>query len=155
MRTVVALLVFAIAIAAWGAGKAILSQENDPLAKQIIQMERDALERWNKGDPSGFIDMFSEDVVYFDPTLDRRLDRKENLTKLYESIRGKIHADKYEMPNAKVQAVKDMAVLTFNLISVEKGKEYRWNCTEVYALEKDGKWRIIQSHWSPTKPDKK
>jgi ketosteroid isomerase-like protein len=155
MKTIITLAVLAVAVTIQGVEKPASPQENNPLAKQIIQMERSALERWNNGDPSGYIEILSDDVVYFDPSLERRLDGKKALIAVLEPIRGKIHADSYEMINPKVQAVKDMAVLTYNLVSVEKGKEYRWNCTEIYALENDGKWRIIQSHWSLTKPDKK
>jgi ketosteroid isomerase-like protein len=156
MKTfIMALIVFASAVSAQAADKTIAPKENDQLAKQIVLMERGALERWNNGDPSGYIEILSDDAVYFDPSLERRLDGKKALVAVLEPIRGKIHADSYEMINPIVQAVKDMAVLTYNLISVEKGKEYRWNCTEVYKLETDGKWRIIQSHWSITKPDKK
>jgi ketosteroid isomerase-like protein len=155
MRTIIALIVLVVAISAQGADKTAMLQEYDRLTKQIIQMERSALERWNKGDPSGYIEILSDDVVYFDPSLERRLDGKEELIKVYEAVRGKIRVDKYEMLNPKVQAAKDMAVLTYNLISNDDQKTYRWNCTEVYALEKDGKWRIIQSHWSFTKPSMK
>jgi hypothetical protein len=45
-----------------------------------------------------------------------------------------------------------MAVLSFNLISIESGVPYRWNCTEVFGLQKDGKWQLIHSHWSQTRP---
>jgi len=155
MRTIIALVVFAVSVTARGADQTALAQENDSLAKQIIQMEKNALERWNNGDPSGYIEILADDAVYFDPSLERRLDGKEELIKILEPIRGKIYVDKYEMLNPKVQAVKDMAILTYNLISVKGQETWRWNCTEVYKLESDGKWRIIHSHWSLTKPDKK
>lgn len=121
------------------------------IAETIIKMEVTALERWNKGDPSGFLDISDEDVVYFDPMTEFRIDGLENLTGLYESIRGKIYVDKYEMLNPKVQSLDRMAVLTYNLESYIEGKVVRWNCTEVYQLAKDNKWRIIQTHWSLTK----
>jgi ketosteroid isomerase-like protein len=56
----------------------------------IIAMERAALDRWGKGDPSGFLEICSPDVVYFDPTLQQRLDGLEALTRLYEPVRGRI-----------------------------------------------------------------
>jgi hypothetical protein len=56
------------------------------------------------------------------------------------------------MVNPYVQSVKDMAVLTFNLSSYVGSSVQKWNCTEVYRLESDGVWKIIQSHWSLTKP---
>jgi ketosteroid isomerase-like protein len=39
----------------------------DSIEKEIIEMEKAALDRWGKGDPSGFLEICSPDVVYFDP----------------------------------------------------------------------------------------
>lgn len=39
----------------------------------IIALERRAPERWNQGDPDGFLELTSGDVVYFDPALGRKL----------------------------------------------------------------------------------
>ena len=114
-------------------------------------MERIALERWNNGDPSGFLEISSRYVVYFDPFIDKRIDGIEALAQWYDTIRGKIKVDRYEMPNPKVQVGVDLAVLTFNLASYSGEVVSRWNCTEVYRLEPDQKWRIIQTHWSFSK----
>ena len=114
-------------------------------------MEVNALERWNNGDPSGFIEISDEDVVYFDPMTEKRIDGLENLAGLYERIRGKIYVDKFKMLNPKVQSLDRMAVLTYNLESYIENKVLKWNCTEVFRLRKDKKWRIIQTHWSLTK----
>jgi len=130
-----------------------LTYSQDAISSLIIEMEKSALERWNNGDPSGFLDISAKDVVYFDPMTEQRLDGLDKLTALYEGIRGQIHVDKYEMINPKVQSTDKMAVLTFNLISYVAETPYKWNCTEVYKLDEDDQWRIIQTHWSFTKPD--
>ena len=88
----------------------------------IIAMERAALDRWGKGDPSGFLEICSPDVVYFDNTLERRLDGLEALTCFYEKIRGKIHMDRYDLLNPKVQLCGDAAVLTYNFVGYAEGK---------------------------------
>ena len=121
------------------------------VTKTIITMEVNDLERWNNGDPSGFIEISDEGVVYFDPMTEKRIDGLENLTELYENIRGKIFVDKYKMINPKVQWLDRMAVLTYNLESCIEEKVVRWNCTEVYQLQEDNNWKIIQTHWSLTK----
>lgn len=133
----------------------IFAQSDEQITKKIIEMEHAALERWCNGDPSGFLGISADDVVYFDPFLEKRLDGHEELSKLYESLRGKIFAVQYEMINSKVQLSKEMAVLTFNFNARENNNEYKWNCTEVYRLEADGNWKIIQTHWSLTKPELK
>ena len=59
--------------------------------------------------------------------------------------------DQVKDPN--VQSVKNMAVLTYNLGSVSGDSIHKWNCTEVYRVDHK-KWKIIQTHWSLTKPEK-
>ena len=122
---------------------------NEEISAKIIGMEKAALDRWGKGDPSGFLEISSKDVVYFDPSLERRMDGLEELKKYYEAARGKIFLDRYELINPHVQTDGKMAVLTFNYVSYTGDNESRWNCTEVYRNEESG-WKIIQTHWSIT-----
>ena len=121
------------------------------LASNILAMERAALDRWAKGDPSGFLEICSPDVVYFDPTLEQRVDGLPALTRLYEGVRGRIHLTRFELLNPKVQLCGEAVVLTYNFTGECEGKSDRWNCTEVYRKTPDG-WRIIQTHWSRTHP---
>jgi ketosteroid isomerase-like protein len=123
--------------------------DGNPVAKTIIALECAALDRWGKGDPSGFLEISAPDVVYFDPYQSRRLDGLDELTRCYEAIRGQVHFDRFELINPNVQHCGDMAVLTFNYVSYSGDSESRWNCTEVYR-QTNGEWRIIQTHWSRT-----
>ena len=127
------------------------SQED--IAATILAMERAALDRWGKGDPSGYLEISAPDVVYFDPFLERRLDGLGKLTNYYETIRGKIRIDRDEIIDPKVQVCGEVAVLTFNYVSFSRAGQMRWNCTEVYRHQ-NGQWRIIQSHWSTTQQGK-
>lgn len=122
------------------------------IENEIIGLEREALGRWCDGDPSGFLEISASDVVYFDPMLEHRLDGLEALTKYYEPIKGKVKAKRFDLQNPLVQLIGDAAVLTFNFVSCDASEtEHRWNCTEVYRRTAN-EWRIIQTHWSPTKP---
>lgn len=117
---------------------------------EIIELERAALRRWLDGDPSGFLEISDHDVVYFDPFVARRIDGLEALREYYEPLRGKIHAERFELLNPVVQQVGALAVLTFNFVSYGGNENaLRWNCTEVYCQRSEG-WRIIQTHWSFT-----
>ena len=117
---------------------------------EVVEMECAALVRWGMGDPSGFLEIYAPDIVYFDPGLERRIDGLGALTDYYEGIRGKVQFDRFELFNPLVQAVGDAAILTFNYASYgEQGEPSRWNCTEVYRRAGE-KWEIIQSHWSYT-----
>lgn len=125
-----------------------MSNEKD-VAATIIAMERAALDRWGKGDPSGFLEISAPEVVYFDPFLERRLDGLEALTRYYETLRGQVHIDRDELINPKVQVCGEAAVLTFNYVSYTGTTQMRWNCTEVFRCQ-GGRWHIIQTHWSIT-----
>lgn len=122
---------------------------DDP-TDMIISMECAALDRWGKGDPSGFLEICAPDVVYFDPGLERRIDGRDALERYYEALRGKVSIQRYELLNPLVQCFGETAVLTFNYVSYGGAKdEYRWNCTEVYRRS-GGRWEIFQTHWSYT-----
>ncbi len=127
--------------------------EDQDVVQTIVALERNALERWGRGDPSGFLEISAEDVVYFDPYQERRLNGIAELRELYELIRGRVQINHFEMINPLVQSAGEMAVLTFNYVAEGAGAiTSRWNCTEVFRRE-GGAWRIIQTHWSFTQPD--
>lgn len=118
--------------------------------EEILALERAALARWCKGDPSGFLEISAPDVVYFDPFLENRLDGREALTRYYESLRGQITASRWEIVAPRVQRTDDVAVLTFQFRSWGgSGEALRWNCTEAYRRSA-GRWEIIQTNWSFT-----
>jgi hypothetical protein len=120
-------------------------------ADTILAIERDAFDRWARGDPDGFIEACALDVDYFDPYVDSRLEGLDALRALYGPVRGKIPVDRWEMLNPRVVLTNDMAVLTFNFIAHVKDSITRWNTTEVYRRGHTG-WRIVHTHWSLTRP---
>jgi hypothetical protein len=126
-------------------------EPDEAISAEIIALECAALDRWGKGDPTGFLEISAPDVVYFDPSLERRIDGWESLSRYYEAIRGKVSIERFELLNPVVQVAGDAAVLTFNYVSYGRGGEaHPWNCTEVYRRA-GTKWQIIQTHWSYTK----
>jgi ketosteroid isomerase-like protein len=103
-----------------------MDTHDDDLIETIIAMECAALDRWGKGDPSGFLEICTSDVVYFDPNLERRIDGRDALSEYYEGIRGKVSFERYELLNPLVQRVGDAAVITFNYVSYGGAEdEYR------------------------------
>jgi ketosteroid isomerase-like protein len=128
---------------------------SEGVEQELVELERKALARWLNGDPSGFLEISAPDVVYFDPYRERRVDGIEALTRIYDELRGKVFAARFEILNPRVQRVGEAAVLTFNFVSYGGNEDaLRWNCTEVYRRDPAG-WRIIQSHWSYTWPPPK
>lgn len=117
-------------------------------ANALIAQEKAALEAWNQGNPSGYLEIYDRDITYFDPYHEKRIDGIENMQNLYESLRGQIRVDAYEMIDAHVEVSEEMAVLTYNLVSFSPEEVMRWNCTEVYRRDDRAAWKIIHNHWS-------
>jgi len=122
------------------------------VAETIIALETAALEAWHNGNPTPYLQLYSNVFTYFDPVREKRLDGLDKIKELYESMRGKVKMDKFEIINPVVQQSGTMAVLTYNLESYSGKTLWKENCTEVYSLEENNNWKIIHSHWSFTKP---
>src|SRR5262249_20984013 len=104
----------------------------------VIQLERAALDRWGKGDPSGFLEIYAPEVTYFDIATERRLEGRDAMAGYYRPITGKIKVLRYEMIGPKVQRHGDVAVLGYNLRSEGVQPDgtpmtVRWNSSSVYA----------------------
>jgi len=134
-----------------------------PTLDEIVALERAALDRWITLDPQGYLDLFASEVSYFDPQREKRVDGLDAMKTLLGPIKGlkspftKPH---YDMIAPRLQTHGDVALLTFNLVSygTPPGRDEivvaRWNSTEVYGRI-DGRWKILHSHWSFTKPELK
>lgn len=116
----------------------------------IIGLEHAAMVRWAQGDPSGFIEITAEDVSYFDPFQPARIDSRAGLERLYESLRGQVHLERWEFHEPRVQFFGDTAILTFEFLSSES-QFPRWRTTEVYHRTPEG-WRIKHTHWALPAP---
>jgi len=130
----------------------------EKITQSIINLEKEALDRWGNGDPWGYSDIYADEITYFSPGTERRLNGIDTMKALFKPIVGKVSVDHYDMINPKVQINGSVAVLTFNSIDylqTPEGtfRESHWNATEVYAKINE-EWKIIHSHWSrpPTNP---
>jgi ketosteroid isomerase-like protein len=133
---------------------AVTAQEFRPEA--IIALERGAMDRWGRGDPQGFIEIFADEVTYFDPSTQRRVDGIEAMRALFAPIAGLVKLSRYEILNPDVYRRGDLAILSYNLVTYSQKPDgspqvTRWNTTEAYALI-GGKWKIVHSHFSLTLP---
>ena len=155
-RTSLAIVFLAFAFAGSWAATAREQQAD----ADVIATERVALDRWIKGDPDGFLTTYAPEITYFSPTEERRVDGLPAMTALLAPVRGKLHIDRYEMLNSKVQRHGDIAVLTYQVVNYQRQQDgterptTRWNSTAVFR-RLDGKWRTIHSHFSYTKPELK
>jgi len=133
---------------------AAAAQEFRP--ETIIALERSAMDRWGKGDPQGFVEIFADEVTYFDPSTERRVDGVEAMRKLFAPITGLVKLSRYEILNPDVYCRGELAVLSYNLVTYGQRPDgaqqvTRWNVSEAYA-QLGGKWKIVHSHFSLTQP---
>ena len=123
---------------------------------QILMLERGALDRWGKGDPRGFLELYAADITYFDPVTAARIDGHQAMVNYYRPWVGKIQIPHYEMLNPHVVVDGTMALLTYNLVNYIRdahGAESVgscWNSTTVYHRRGDT-WKALHSHWSFTR----
>lgn len=122
------------------------------VADKIIALEKHAMREWLNGDPSAFLNIYSQDYTYFDPSLEWKLEGFDKIKAIYDSIRGMIKEESFEILNPSVQVYGEMAVLAYNLHIHTGDKCWKENVTEVYRNEESGDWKIIHSHFSMTQP---
>lgn len=126
------------------------SAADTEVAKTIIAMERAMLDRSDRGDMTGGLEISAPDIVYQDPFNDKPLIGIAALTAYYASIPAQ-PGKPGQMSNATVQVMDDVAVLSFNYVS-HIGMHRFWNTTEVYRKTAAG-WRIVNTHWALTKTE--
>lgn len=130
------------------------SSDNNDIEVMIIALEKQALELWNKGNPDGFLELYSDDVVYFDPAFEEKFEGKKVVEEYYNSFRGKNKVDSYEMIKPIVLVASESVVLLYDYEAKREGNIYNMHCTEVYKLDSFNQWKIIHSHWSFVLSDK-
>jgi ketosteroid isomerase-like protein len=134
-----------------------MNSDTNKISETILALERAALERWNKGDVEGCIELYADDVAYFDPITERRIDGLPKVAEYFRTyFAGKLDIPRYEILNPQVITDGTLAVLTYNLanyVTSEDGSETTgtpWNSTQVYRRTGD-EWRVVHVHWSFTR----
>jgi ketosteroid isomerase-like protein len=118
-----------------------------------MTLECAAMERWRKGDPWGFMELYSPEITYFDSGTSRRIDGLEAMKAEYKNREGKIFYDVMEFIAPLVRVQDDLAVLYYRFFSTRLNPDgsilsrIPWNCTEVY-VKQAGLWKIVHNHWS-------
>lgn len=120
---------------------------------EIFALEQGAMERWRVGDPFGWSEISTEDVIYIDPGLTKPIQGLEEYREYLRGIKGKVHYQGSEFIDPKIVMVgEDAAVLSYNYCSSRDLPEggvakTPWNTTEIY-FRRDSRWQIVHSHWS-------
>lgn len=56
---------------------------DEDIKATIIALEKQALELWNNGNPNGFIELSTDDIVYFDPAFENKLEGKKDRRNIF------------------------------------------------------------------------
>ena len=140
-----------VGVAAWLICLPARAASDAETAKEILAMERRAMDGWITGNPDAALAIADPEISYFHIMTAKRLDGIAAVKALFEQYRGTPLYEKYEMVDAKVVVNGDTALLTYVLVFDKGGTTNRWNSTQVYQRKKDG-WRVVHSHWSQTRP---
>jgi hypothetical protein len=146
-------LTMAMCAAAAAFGGALMGAEPEgAVARDILALERRAMDGWMKGNPDSDLEISDPSITYLHPAADKRLEGLPAVRELFEKYRGIPLFDSYELVDPRVRQVGgDVAVLTF-LLECRKGDTlYRYDSTQVFQRKKEG-WRIVHAHWSKAKP---
>lgn len=129
------------------------SAHDQEIARQLVEKEKAALEKWFQGDVSGYASLWSKNSFsYFDAVVKERVDSYAEISKFLQGIKGKLFADSFEFRKPRVQISGNMAVLTYQLFAKTSLMDMAYNCIEVFQQEVDGEWRVIHSTWSCIRP---
>jgi ketosteroid isomerase-like protein len=127
--------------------------EYDGVLGELMRLESAAMERWRKGDPWGFVELYAPQVTYFDTGTPQRINGREALRAEYKRREGQIFYEVMDFIEPWVLVCGDMAVLFYRFLSTRLNPDGSivsrtpWNSTEIYARLEDN-WKIIHNHWS-------
>jgi hypothetical protein len=144
------LLILTCAAAGALCGVLAAADQNEATTREILALERQAMDGWLTGNPDPVLTMADPEITYFHAVANMRLDGLPALKALFEGYRGIPLFDSYEMAEPKVQTAGETAILTYVLVRHVGTATTRWNATQVYQRKKEG-WRVIHSHWSEAK----
>jgi ketosteroid isomerase-like protein len=129
----------------------VLAQSGVDPAKEILALERQAMDGWLRGDPDPQLAIADPEITYFHIMLDKRIEGLPALKTLFESYRGVPLFDSYDIVDPKVVVAGNCAILTYQLGRHVGTTTTYWNATQVYRKGPEG-WRVIHTHWSETHP---
>lgn len=115
----------------------------------LIQKEKKALDRWAKGDTSGFTELGAEKITYFAEGSDTLIVGFKSFKAANDAIDGQFTIPRYEMIDPQVRYVGNIGLLTYTLNNFNKAGEItsRWKSTEIYQ-NFGNDWKLIHSHWT-------
>lgn len=125
------------------------SAEAHRVYEAIMARLKGALEQWYSGNPFGYSGLFADEITYFDPFMNDRLETIRQLRDHYTPMEGTVNLPRFELLDPKLQLEGEVGILTYFLkqYSEEGPVGPTWKTTEVYRRAGDD-WQAIHAHWS-------
>jgi hypothetical protein len=121
------------------------------IRRLLLAREEAVLDRWDKGDPMGFVGNADESITYFDPGLEYRLDGLKAFSDYLSPARGKIRNPPRKIVAPEVRVFGETALVTYTDEYDFGDRRSLWHVTELYRRTSNGGWKLIHSHWSESK----
>jgi hypothetical protein len=127
-----------------------MTNDKEVIFETIRARLNKALERWYQGDPFGWLELADEEMTYFSPFMNSRLDGKSAVVANIAPAEGQIHSPQFEIHNPDLQLGEDMAALTYQLRELDEDDHLTagWKVSDIYR-QADSGWRLIHTHISP------
>lgn len=128
--------------------------DTNEITKQVIKMERAALDKYYAGDMTGYYEIWShDDFSYFDAGHAQRVDSFAEVKRFMDqNLAGKMHADTYRFESPRVQVHGDTAILTYQLFADTNFINMHYNVVEVFQRNTAGEWKVVHSTWDTIMP---
>lgn len=121
------------------------------IENQILSLEQEQVEAFNKGDIDKILSYFDPDIVGFSSTKHSRFGGLEDLRKTFEYYLQKTSKLEYSISDHSVQIFDDMAILSFYWLAVmvfgKTRREVQGRGSHIYR-KKNGEWKIVHEHFS-------
>src|SRR5665648_1218862 len=101
------------------------------LLAELLALETAAVDRWGAGDPDGFLELSDDDVTYFDPWQEQRVDSRAALALVYDGLRGQ----RVSQPSVSGSSGAPLAI-TLSLIHISEPTRLGMISYAVFCLKK-------------------
>lgn len=122
--------------------------------KQVISLEKEALNAWSGGDPTGYAVHAHPQMVYFDNLGAQNLLEGEQQIKSYvQAAFAELKPHTYEMEGLKSRQYGDTVILAYQYhpTMLDGSDSSKWATSVVYVLFKNT-WKMVHASWTMLMP---
>ena len=123
-------------------------REAEVLTELTADLDAELAAYYGQSDPSLYVAKYAEDITYFDPWVDGKLEGRTAASEHLMSFAGTIPPFSYEIVNADVELEGDTAIFSYeiDLFGPDGADVLTWNVTEIYR-DAEGDRELIHAHF--------